>query len=172
MRGPLSGMTNHSLDRLSGGFFFLLGLLVVVGAVGMPRFLERGASLYEAPGLTPGLLGIALAFSGLLLILRKSRADGASTSAWLGLFGDKATFRRIATALGLTGAYALILFGRVPFLYATCAFVFLFVLLFDWFAGGAGGIGLKKTLIAAAIGLTTGFGAQYLFQTVFLVQLP
>lgn len=165
-------MTNHSLDRLFGGFFFLLGLLVVLGAYGMPRFLERGASLYEAPGLTPGLLGVALAVSGLLLVLRRSRTDGASTSAWEGLVGDPATFRRVATALALTGAYALVLFGRVPFLYATCAFVFLFVLLFDWFAGGSGGISPKKTLMAAAMGAATGFGAQYLFQTVFLVQLP
>lgn len=165
-------MTNHSLDRLFGGAFFFLGLLVVLGAFGMPRFLERGASLYEAPGLTPGLLGVALAVSGLLLALRPSRADGASTSAWEGLCGDKATFRRIATALGLTGAYALVLFGRVPFLYATCAFVFLFVLLFDWFAGGNARPGLKKTLVAAAMGLATGFGAKFLFQTIFLVQLP
>jgi len=165
-------MTNHNLDRLFGGIFVLLGLLVVAGAFAMPRFLERGASLYEAPGLTPGLLGIALSVSGLLMVLRPSRTDGASTSAWEGLIGDKATFRRMAAALLLTGAYALVLFGRVPFLYATCAFVFLFVLLFDRLAGGAGGIGLKKTAIAAAIGLATGFGAQYLFQTVFLVQLP
>lgn len=65
-------MTDQRVDKVTGIFFILLGIAVVGASLAMPDFQEQGASVYEAPGLKPALLGFALAVSGLLLAFRRA----------------------------------------------------------------------------------------------------
>ncbi|SHH18100.1 tripartite tricarboxylate transporter TctB family protein [Cognatishimia maritima] len=168
-------MTNHALDRISGLVLCGLGLFVVFGAWSMPRFEAQGASIYQAPGLTPALLGAALALCGALLAFRKARADGKSHSYWDAIAGTPQNRKRALAALALTLSYGAVLFGNVPFLLATFLFVFGFVITFEhWLRPEERAPRhIGKTIgIASLLGISTAFLCQYLFQTLFLVQLP
>lgn len=167
-------MTNRTLDRISGLVFLALGTLVMLGAWAMPRFEAQGAQLYQSPGLTPGVLGLALAICGLILAFRRARADSGETSYWTSVIGTPANRKRAFAALALTLIYGAVLFGNVPYIVATFLFVFAFVVTFE--------IVLKPeessrrivpSLVAALLlGLAASFGSQYVFQTLFLIQLP
>lgn len=167
-------MTNKSLDRVSGLIFAALGALVILGSLNMPRFEAQGAHAYQAPGLTPGLLGLALAFSGLFLAFRPAGDQGQKTTFWDTIVGSPVNRKRAAVALVLTLGYAGGLFGNAPFALATFLFVFAFIVTFEILLkpeGSSPRVGV--TLIAAGvIGLLASFGSQYAFQTLFLIQLP
>lgn len=163
------------VDRCCGWLFVLLGIGVTVGAWMMPRFEERGASIYEAPGILPALLGLALTLAGLVLATRRIGSDlpEERESAIL-TSGDMR--KRSAVALFLTVTYATLLFGNIPFITATSIFIFTFIIVFEWPNLSAENTPLRQrflhVLIAAVIALTAGVFSHYLFQTVFLVQLP
>lgn len=168
-------MIDGILDRIMGTAFCVAGLTVLFEAWRMPRFLEQGASLYEAPGLTPGLLGIALAISGLALALRR-RSTGSQASEHSSLnevfFGSASGARRLLIALAITGIYALVLFGRAPFLLSTILFVFIFTITFGALSRDPPRVSLRATIEAAIIACLVGFGSRYLFRDIFLVPLP
>lgn len=170
-------MTNGGLDRLAGIVFAVLGMLVAFGAWQMPRYADRGAQIYETPGFTPGLLGIALTICGVILALRPASAGAESYSFWNEVMGSPITRSRALAALVLTLGYGAFLFGSLPYVVATFLFVFAFVVVFElWLtpvdkpkrSGGP----YKVLGIAAALGLAVAFVTQYVFQTLFLVQLP
>lgn len=170
-------MSNLILDRLSGLFFTLLGGLVLLGALQMPRYTERGAALYETPGFTPGLLGVALAMCGVILILRPAGTAGKDFSFWNEVMGAAITRKRALAALVLTLGYGAILFGTVPYLIATFAFVFAFICTFELILIPADKpretINRPRILmIATALALLVSFATRYVFQTLFLIQLP
>lgn len=167
-------MNNHALDRLTGIFFVALGLAVVAGSWVMPRFEAQGASPYLAPGLTPGLIGIALGICGLILALRTKREDGAERSYWNTVIGTASNRNRAFAALALTLVYGAVLFGNVHFVLATFLFVFAFVCTFEVILKSEGSTHrVISTLIAAALlALVTSFGSYYVFQNLFLVRLP
>lgn len=166
-------MKNTSLDRISGLIFAGLGMLILIGSLSMPRFEDQGAQVYQAPGLTPGLLGLALAVSGLVLAFRSPGIQGQSTTFWDAVLGDPQNRKRALAALGLTLGYAGGLFGHVPFVLATFLFVFAFIVTFEILLkpqGSSPRVGITLTA-AGLIGLLTSFGCQYVFQTLFLIQL-
>lgn len=167
-------MTNHTLDRLSGLVFVAFGFAVAFGAWAMPRFEAQGAPAYQSPGLTPGLLGLALAACGLILALRPAGENGAERTYWTEVIGTPANRKRALAALALTLMYGAILFGNVPYVLATFAFVFAFVVTFEIILKPEDSRRrARPSLIAAALlALLTSLGSQYVFQTLFLVQLP
>jgi len=170
-------MTNHRLDRIAGFVFALLGAWVAYGAWRMPRFEDRGAQIYETPGFTPGLLGCALALCGLVLVFRSASANGESRSYWDEVMGSSITRRRALAALGLTLGYGAVLFGSVPYLIATFGFVFCFIGVFELVLTPVDkpqrSASFPQVLgVAAAIALVVAFTTQYVFQTLFLIQLP
>jgi putative tricarboxylic transport membrane protein len=167
-------MSNHALDRLTGIFFVFLGFAVVAGAWAMPRFEAQGAPAYQSPGLTPGLLGLALAGCGLILALRGKREDGAEHTYWNTVIGTPVNRNRAVAALALTLIYGAVLFGNVPYVLATFLFVFAFVCTFEIILKPEGSTRrpLPSLIAAALLGLVTSFGSQYVFQTLFLVRLP
>lgn len=167
-------MTNHALDRVSGFIFVVLGLGVMAGAWAMPRFEAQGAPAYQSPGLTPGILGLALALCGLILALRPMQADGAERTYWTTVIGTPANRNRAIAALALTLIYGAVLFGNVPFVWATFAFVFAFVVTFELVLKPEGSTRrpVPSLIAASSLALITSLGSQYLFQTLFLVQLP
>lgn len=162
-------MTDQRIDKISGVFFFLLGVAVLGASLAMPDFHEQGASAYEAPGLTPALLGAALAVSGLLLALR--RPKGESTDSLPDLRSPESR-RRILLAIVLTLFYALGLLGRVPFIAATAVFVFSFALSFEHLIDKDTSKLPKRVAIAALLAAVVSFSIAFLFQDLFLIQLP
>jgi len=168
-------LTNHALDRLSGLVFFCLGALVVLGAWRMPRF-EAQASIYQAPGLTPGLLGLGLAVCGLILVFRGKRADADDRTYWDAVLGDVQNRRRAIAALALTLSYGGLLFGLIPYFAATFLFVFAFVTVFEIALPAAEPKATprpyRSIAIAALLAAIVSFSTHYVFETLFLVQLP
>ncbi len=162
-------MTDQRIDKLSGVFFFLLGIAVLGASLAMPDFQEQGASIYEAPGLTPALLGVALAVSGLLLALRRAKEKSFDSLSDLRAPENR---RRVLLAVGLTLFYALVLLGRLPFLAATALFVFSFVLSFEHLIDQDSSKLPKRSAIAAILAAVVSFSIEFLFQDLFLVQLP
>ena len=61
-------------DLISGGVWLALAVGIMVISWKMDRLAHLQATIYTAPGLVPGLLGLAIAIMGVLLILRSVRA--------------------------------------------------------------------------------------------------
>lgn len=168
-------MTNSSLDKATGLFFIVLGLVVTYGAWQMPRFENQGAEVYQVPGLTPGILGLGLAICGLLLAVRPARTGTTDSSFWSTVMGSPPNRRRALAALVLTIGYGGVLFGNVPFVLATFLFVFAFVVTFELWLRPQGKLrpnGLHAMLAAGALAAVTSLGCQFVFETLFLIRLP
>ncbi|SDQ16972.1 tripartite tricarboxylate transporter TctB family protein [Pseudovibrio sp. Tun.PSC04-5.I4] len=165
---------NTKADRISGYVFVALGLLVVIGSAAMPDFSNLGASWYEAPGLTPGILGLALTVSGILLATRTQspQPENGANDDMLDLIKDPISRRRIFATAGLCVFYASILIGLIPFWLATALFIFVFTFSFEYFADPDRSRVLRKLVIALLLGLTASAAVTLLFQELFLVRLP
>lgn len=169
-------MTNRKLDRISGAIFAALGILVAYGAWIMPRFEDRGASMFEAPGLTPGLLGVFLTLCGLALALRPANSGDNETGFWDAIAGNPDNRRRCLAALVLTLGYGAGLFGQLPFIPATSIFLFLFIVVFELLLPPSQTDTRKPAwqvlTIAAVIAIAFSGATNWFFVEIFLVQLP
>lgn len=160
----------HRVDAVAGAAVAALGLAALIGSIRMPRFEERGASILQAPGLTPGMLGLGLAILGLVLMLRGLSGRSSPRGTVKILDWDRPAAARTALTLALVAAYGLVLFGRAPFIPATAGFVFAFTLGAEWLAHGRPS---PRTIAgAAALGLISSWAVQTLFEDLFLVQIP
>ena len=75
-------MARKHINKGDAGAGFLVAALGIAGfaeSLRMPRFEDRGLDAFAAPGLTPAVLSAALAFLGLMLMLR-GFAGGASAA--------------------------------------------------------------------------------------------
>ncbi len=163
-------------DFIAAWVWVAFGLAVLIAAWRMERLESRGATLYTAPGLVPGVLGAVLLVFGLLLALRAARAGGWRLGAlrWAGSREQRAAVLRVGAFLGLGLGYAAGLVGRggLPFWFATFIFVTLFLVLFDWARRRDAGQTAKGIVFAVVVGAATSFVVSYVFQEVFLVRLP
>jgi hypothetical protein len=158
-------------DFLFGLFWLGLAIAIMVGSWTMDRLLHLKVSLYTAPGVVPGLLGLALAIMGALLIVRAVRA-GALREARLPDVRLRAHWR-IVTALVLCLAFATVAVGSgLPFWAAAAAFIAVFVFVFRFEDLRNEGRLLRGGLFAVAFGLINGAAIHYVFQELFLVRLP
>ncbi|MSU90289.1 hypothetical protein GE300_11770 [Rhodobacteraceae bacterium 2CG4] len=158
-------------DLFSGAVVTLIGLGGLLESLRMPRFAERNADPYTVPGVTPGLISAMLLIFGVALLVRalRGRASGAGVS--IHRWSRASGFRTVLT-LALTLVYGLLLFGNIPFLPATVAFVFAFTLVLDW-ANPERRLPLAYLLPGAAVlAVAAGFGIEFVFKEVFLVRLP
>ena len=129
----------------------------------MPRLADLGVHPMSAPGLTPGVLGLVLACLGLVLLVQSARSPAPNAEEG----GGEGGWGRLAVTLAFCFAYAAVLLGRVPFWLATALFVGVFVLTFTFGRSKARALGM-----AAALAVATAASVTFLFQQVFLVQLP
>jgi len=65
-----------SADRIGGLIWVAFGLAVVYGAWAMDRLESLGIPLATAPGVVPGLLGIAFIIFGSILLVRHEPGAG------------------------------------------------------------------------------------------------
>lgn len=151
------------IDFASALAWIAAGGAIVVASWTMDRLERHGATLYSAPGLVPGLLGMVLLALGVVLAARALR-QGAPRGG-----GMNPSLRRgwagTALAAALCLAYAVGLVGRVPFWMATFLFVTAFIAVFEYPSR-------TRMALAALYGAATSLAATYLFETVFLVRLP
>lgn len=158
-------------DLISGGVWLALAIAIVAGSWTMDRLAHLQATVYTVPGLVPGLLGLALAIMGLLLILRSIRA-GALAEAHVPHFRFREHWR-ILTALALCLLFALGLLGSgLPFWLAAAIFIAAFVFVFQFEDRKAAGTLARGAVFAAMFGLICGVAIHYVFQDLFLVRLP
>lgn len=158
-------------DFLSGIVWLLLAIGIIVMSWRMDRLAHLQVSIYSAPGLLTGVLGIAIAIMGAVLILRAVRA-GALQQAELPRFSLRAQWRLFTgAALCLIFAGGVVGSG-VPFWLAAALFIAIFVFVFQFEDRRHNGTLPRGALFAAVYGLICGFAIQYVFQELFLVRLP
>jgi len=158
-------------DLISGAIWLALAIGIMAMSWAMDRLSHLQASVYTAPGIVPGLLGLALAIMGMLLILRSVRA-GAIAQAQFPAFNPRDHWR-LLTALALCLTFALGLLGSgLPFWFAAAIFVAVFIFIFQFSERKASGTLVKGAAFAALFGLICGGVVHYTFQDLFLVRLP
>jgi putative tricarboxylic transport membrane protein len=159
-----------SADLATGVVLFALAVAMFYGSWTMGRLEIRQIHPLTAPGLLPGLLGIALGLCSLVLIGQSVRARSRAT----GVASDEpaGSVRNLAIAAALCLGYALVLVGRAPFWLATALFVFGFIFLFEWLDRDTPRRRLGILAWALGIGLATGVIISYAFSELFLVRLP
>lgn len=158
-------------DLISGAIWLALAIGIMAMSWAMDRLSHLQASVYTAPGIVPGLLGLALAIMGMLLILRSVRA-GAIAQAQFPAFNPRDHWR-LLTALALCLTFALGLLGSgLPFWLAAAIFVAVFIFIFQFSERKASGTLVKGAAFAALFGLICGGVVHYTFQDLFLVRLP
>jgi hypothetical protein len=158
-------------DLLTGFAWLALAAAIVIASWRMDRLPHLGATLYQLPGLVPGLLGSAIGFMSLLLIARALRG-GALAHAQLPTIDLADHWRLMATlALGLIFALALVGHG-LPFWLAAAVFVAAFVIVFQFSERRARGALVRGIAFAVFYGVAAGLIIHYGFQDVFLVRVP
>ena len=152
-----------------------LALAVLVGAITMDRLEVRRIHPASAPGLVPGLLGIALLICGILLILRSIRAGGhralppgGNLPDWLR--GIEA--RRLALTAVVSVVYAVLLVGWLPYQVATALYVFVMVVAFERIMQVGRPSWAQTLAVAVVLAAVSGFGVGWVFEELFLVRLP
>jgi hypothetical protein len=158
-------------DFVSGLVWFGLALAIVIGSRPMDRLEHLKVSAYTAPGVVPGLLGLALLIMALLLILRSLRA-GALSEAKLPSF-SLVEHWRLLIALALCLFFALGMLGSgLPFWLAAAIFIAAFVFVFQFEDRQRAGSLLRGAALSVTFGLICGAAIHFVFQDLFLVRLP
>jgi Tripartite tricarboxylate transporter TctB family len=160
-------------DFVTGLVLIALGLAVVWASLEMPRFEERGADPYTAPGLVPGVLGAIILVLGTVVFVRAAHAGGWRL-AWSGAKSSSKDpgVRRLALSVALCLIYAGGLVGTVPFWLATFVFITAFVILFEWPLATGRTDRLRRLALAPLLAVAIAAAVSLLFQDVFLVRLP
>ena len=159
-------------DLLSGGIWVVIGLAISAGSWNMDRLERQGVPGFAAPGLVPGILGVLITLSALIIVLRSFqrgalRPEGASAPRASGSLG------RTALTLVLCLGFAGVLVGRgLPFWLAASSYLFLHIFLLQLPERRATGQVRRGVAVALAVGLGAGVTIALLFQYVFLVRLP
>ena len=158
-------------DFWSSFVWIALGLAILMISLKMDRLERFQASIYTAPGLVPGLLGIAIAIMGAILLLRALRAGALQRQA-----PRRLVLRdhwRLIFSLGLSLLYALVIVASaLPFWLVTAVYVAVFVFVFQYPERRTAGRLRRGVAVAVVHGLLAGGLIQYVFEELFLVRLP
>ncbi len=165
---PSPARTANRGDFVWALVWIALGAGILAESLRMDRLENQAVNPYTVPGIVPGLLGIALAVLGIAL-LGRSLLTPAATDA---VERPRRQWSRFAIGAALFGVFALGLFGHVYFPLAAFLFVAGFVLVAEWKERTAAGTRLRGLTFAAICGLGTAALVTYVFQYLFLVQLP
>jgi hypothetical protein len=157
------------VDRISGPLWVALGVAMAVGASRIDRMESQGVKWFGAPGLVPGLLGLAIVGAGVVLSLRAWRALVAPGVTTRGSH----VWRRVGLSLALCLVFAFGLVGHgLPFSLACGVYLFAHVSLLQWNDRRAAGQTLRGLLVAGAVGVGGALLVPLIFQDLFLVRLP
>jgi Tripartite tricarboxylate transporter TctB family len=163
---------------LRGAFAWIAaGAVAVFASWRMDRLEQQGALWFTAPGLWPGVVGLALAILGGILAWRAfSRARAASWNAAEVDETQLAPTASFALAAAMFFAYALLLVGRgLPFPVGTALFVGAYVFVFrraDRLAGAREGSTRGDLLLAVITAVATAAIVSLAVEQLFFVKLP
>ena len=171
------------------------GALVVAESWRMPRFENIGGTIARAPGLVPGLLGAVLVLFGIVMAVRAVATrpspapsgppvdEGENEGVNEGANEDDdvpaapaeppaAGRARLAWMFVLSLLYAGFLVGRVNFAVATFLFVITSIVVFERPSYRSGRVAMIRIAIATVIALAVAWAVPYVFERIFLVNLP
>jgi putative tricarboxylic transport membrane protein len=170
-----------SADRIGGFIWVAFGGAVVYGSWAMDRLQSMGIPPATAPGVVPGLLGIAFIIFGVILLVRREPAAVAATeTAEVAVPADEPAphrdelhWQRAALSWALCMTYGgVLLGGGLPYWVLTAAFLFLHILLLDETEQVPASPTLRRLLTAAVIAPVVATVVMLVFQRIFLVRLP
>ncbi len=179
----------------------LFGAVVIFESWRMPRFESIGGTIYSAPGLVPGILGAVIALLGGVMLMRylvnrgkqvaeekpvpvseatldelvpepDDRVASEDLMVTVGSGLEKPSNSRMLWTLGLGVVFAAGMVGRMPFWLATFLFVFAFIIVFERHNYRDRKSTLVGLFMAAGIAGITSFAVPFVFERVFLVNLP
>lgn len=155
-------------DLVSGGLWVVIGAAIAVGSWRMDRLASQGVEWFTAPGLLPGILGVAIVLAALLVVVRALRSATYSK-----VQHEESHLGRAALTLVLCLGFAIGLVGHgLPFWLAAGVYLFLHIFLLQLPERRAAGEVGRGAAVAAAIALGAAVGISLIFQEVFLVRLP
>ena len=164
--------------ELREGFVWIaIGAAIVIASWWMDRMTQHGAQIYTAPGLWPGLVGLAIALLGGFLAWRSvRRARHASWTAQEPDDTDYAPLAHFRLAAAFFFIYALLLVGHgLPFWIGTALFVTAYVFVFrraERLAGARSGTPRGDVVLALTCGIATAVLVTLVFEQLFFVRLP
>jgi hypothetical protein len=173
-----------SADRIGGLIWVAFGGAVVYGSWAMDRLQSLGIPPATAPGVVPGLLGIAFIIFGMILFLRREPAATAASEIAVPAEPaapadvpvaptDELHWKRAALSWALCMIYGAVLLGRgLPYWVLTAAFLFLHILLLDETESVPASPTLRRLATAAVIAPVVATVVMLVFQHIFLVRLP
>ena len=172
MDAPQERLPSPRSDLVSGGVWAAIGVAITAGAWNMDRLDKQGVPPFAAPGLVPGILGVLITLTALVIVVRSLRR-GALTPAGAGDRAASPDWRRAAVTLVLCLGFAAGLVGHgLPFWIAAPVYLFLHIAVLQWPERRASGQVGRGLAVAAGVALFAGVGIAMLFQHVFLVRLP
>lgn len=163
-------------DLITGIILVVFGLAALAESYGMPRLEERSINPWTAPGVVPGVLGVVIALLGAVLALRSVFAGAFHSTLTMPTQEEAAEARAARWRLGMCSLlcliYAVVLVGHVPFWLATGAYVFAFIVIFEWQVNEEQSARLRNLAFAGGIAVLSAIIIPYVFETLFLVRLP
>ena len=160
-------------DFVAALVWIAFGVAVAIGSWRMDRLENQDVNPYTVPGLLPGLLGVALVFFGVLLLLRAWRQGALDPSVPRAVPMSGAERKRLLIVLGLCLTFGVGLVGRgLPFWLAAAIFVSATISILQYPQRRAANQVARGIVMAIAIGLGAGLAITLVFQEFFLVRLP
>jgi hypothetical protein len=157
-------------DLVSGGVWVVIGAAITVGSWRMDRLDTQGVPGFAAPGLVPGILGVLIILTALMIVVRSLRR-GALTTPRGGLGRIKPGLAAMTLFLCLGFAGGLVGHG-LPFPVAAAIYLFLHIFILQYPERSEAGAVGRGALVAGAIAVVAAGVISFVFQFLFLVRLP
>ena len=163
-------------DFITSIVLIAFSVSVIVMSYTMPRLERRNIDPFSAPGVVPGMIGIALLLLSRILFVRSIRRGGYRIFHKQSNPNDNAHLQGAATRVVLTLfislVYAIGFLGRFDYSIITALYICTFICLFE-FKAGVGIWAQKRMVLFAIIQAVIASGLITLvFQKLFLVDLP
>ena len=151
------------------------GIAVLVGSITMDRLERQNINPVTAPGLLPGLLGIAMIVLGAVMGLRSWRRGALAQPVLAPTPHQREETKRVVVAIALCLGYGVVLVGHgLPFWLASSIYITVSILAFqrlsrDPLERRLTAKGFAKALV---IGVASSVVTWLVFERVFLVRMP
>ncbi|MES2940258.1 MAG: tripartite tricarboxylate transporter TctB family protein [Pseudomonadota bacterium] len=155
--------------------WMVFGIAVLVGSITMDRLAAQNINPVTAPGLLPGLLGIAMVLLGAVMALRSVRAGALVQPLPAPTARRREERKRVWIAVALCAGYGMVLVGHgIPFWLASTVYVAASILIFQRISPDPAERRLDakswaKALVIAVLASAVTWAA---FEKLFLVRLP
>jgi len=165
---PTEAQPTARADVVAGAIWLAIGAAIVAGSWHMDRLERQGVQWFAAPGLVPGILGLFIVGTAVIIVVRsiaRLARDGTAGAAW--------SLRRTALTLALCLTFAVGLVGHgLPFGVAAACYLFLHIFLLELPERRAKGEVRRGALVATAVAVGVATVVSLVFQELFLVRLP